>query len=184
MGTSNIVEGGCYHDGTPLPPLKTAPPSGVTRFHAWWHAGEDGAVAVYTRTRGVLVIGLVMAFWAIAAIVCWNLFPQYLAIPFAFGVIEFGQAVAAQRMAIIFTPTEVIYRPQISPPIRVPLKAIVSMRRTSLVYTLPLLSFRRYPKPAIALVLLLGQETVIPVDFSASGEIFRRLREATGMPIR
>ena len=38
-GTSQIVEGGCYHGGTPLPPLKTAPPRGVTRFRAWWHAG-------------------------------------------------------------------------------------------------------------------------------------------------
>jgi hypothetical protein len=84
------------------------------------------------------------------------------------------------RRAIIFTNAEIIYRPPLGPPRRVPI-AMVQHLTKSRVATSYLL--RASGRPGIIITLANGAKEAWPLDFDGRDEILQRLGALTGKAI-
>jgi len=102
----------------------------IRRWRRWWHAGEDGATAVYGNNFLWLVLFLLFIVVACSVLgLALNgegvlILVVVTLLPVAF-IFPTGMA----RVAIIFTETAVIYRPYFGRPKEAPYAEIVNVRR-------------------------------------------------------
>ena len=96
-------------------------------FQTWWRAGEETALVVYSKSfRKTILLQCCAfaAFWALPS------FRQYFLILLVVAVFALSRTLAEGRRAIIFTKSEVIYRPPLGRLRRVPLSKIQNLTRT------------------------------------------------------
>jgi hypothetical protein len=146
-------------------------------LHKWWRAGEEGAVVVYRKHNDVVLI-LLFVFCCVSGGICWQLFPEYPLLPFI-PVVVCAPIMAGCRIAIIFTPTAVIYRPDFGHPTRILFTGITSMRKVEIPSNWSKARF-----PGLLLELSLGQSLPMRLDMPRSNEILDRLRQATGNQVK
>jgi hypothetical protein len=135
-------------------------PSVLRRLWHWRHAGEDGALTIFSSKAGPILIVLL-----VALIAAWFLFPKIQAYPLilgAIGLVVALRTLADSRRAIIFTSAHLIYRPPFGPPVRIPLKDIIRVEDATAVR-----SFALRPRivNGIALTLSGGETHTLPLDF-------------------
>jgi hypothetical protein len=89
----------------------------------WWHAGEEHVVSKYEHRNSFEIVLYVIFVGAL-----WLLLPQYRLIPIILGLLSLPQIIAERRIALIFSPTEVIYRPPLGSPHHVKFEHILEIR--------------------------------------------------------
>jgi len=140
----------------------------------WRHAGETGSLAVYSKKIAALITVhgiLILIFWVLAM----RLGRARELVTYILLAVFGPRTIIEGRRAIIFTPTEVIYRPAFASPLHVPLQCIVSVRANLL---LDLFLLRPRYLSGVALTLTSGDTVKFPVDFKEQSEILRRLDAA------
>jgi len=149
----------------------------VARPYAKWrHAGEEGAIAVYTaRCWGVSVLLL----YAALSLCLFLAHLPYLLItgPLMFATIP---DLENARRAIIFTPAALRYRPTFGKLRGIAISHIFVLRRSRVTkdsYRAPL------SLPAIELTLLFGEKLTLALDREGADEIVDRLRKMTGLQL-
>jgi hypothetical protein len=161
-------------------PMLTAEPkhqsSLLGRFQSWRHAGEEGALAMYCKSVGGMCLLLVGGFAVFAFV-----FPQFIWTIVGIGAAALCYAFAMGRKAIIFTETEVRYRPIFARPRRVPIAKIQVLKRARV---LELILWRPVPRPGVILTLADGTTEAWPLDFEGPGEILQRLSALAGKEIQ
>jgi hypothetical protein len=150
----------------------------ITKFRSWFHAGEEGALAVYTKPyRMNLVIQSVglLAFWAVFPVL-----QGYSLGLMSIAAYALPRVVAEGRRAIVFSDSEFIYRPPFAPPVRVPFVQVLHFRRSKVTVSYLLrLGFVN----GIIVTLVEGSELAFPLDFKERDEILQRLISLTGKAI-
>ena len=144
----------------------------------WWHAGEEHVVTKY-ENRNLFEILLYVIF--IASL--WLLLPQkYLFIPVMFALTYVPYVIAERRIAIIFSPTEVIYRPAFRSPRRVKFEHIVEIRKTTV---------RRFVvgtfaglEPGVAVRIVGGETIEWNLHLPHPDHILQELGRMAGKPIK
>jgi hypothetical protein len=86
-----------------------------------------------------------------------------------------------RRRAIILTPKEIIYRPPLASPIRVPFCEVVGFEQTCF-YTTWLLRPRLVA--GLAITLKNGEKTMVPLNFADGAQVIKRLEAATMLPAK
>jgi hypothetical protein len=150
----------------------------MKKFRRWWHAGEEGALAVHTRPFRARVLLL-----CIVIVACWAYFPVMQKYPLCLllaALLAVPRSVAEGRRAIVFTDTEVRYRPPFAEPWRVRMADIQSLKPFKV--TLFTLS-RPHRVPGILLTMSGGESIALPLDFMERDEIVQRITAATGKVI-
>lgn len=143
----------------------------VHHMKAWWHWGEEGAVAIYKFKMTFFLIFQVIVF-----IVAYELSPHPGWSVIALLVIP--HTVLSFRRAIIFTETEVIHRPTLLPLRRVRFEEISSFKKGPA--HLPIGFVDAHPAPGVVLTLKDGRRLEFPMHGKDRPEILKRLTEATG----
>jgi hypothetical protein len=156
----------------------------------WWHSGEDAAIAVYPDGVGRMLIveaAVIVVFWLVLQLFS-HLLGRLLAIPvpgssfrLPFLIVVPSMALlttAEWRRAIIFTQTDLIYRPPFGELLQISLASIVSLR---LIWAKRLFCLRPILVTAVELHLIDGQERVIPLDFPRNSEILAHLCRLTNL---
>jgi len=133
--------------------------------------GQDENMVIFIRISAGIFFLIAIA----TAIVSWwqpgDLLVPLIALPM--GVLFLTPA----RYAIIFTPSEVIVRPQIGTPQRILYSAITRMTKT----TVP--SGKYGTAPALIIGLPFGQTYLLRLNVEHAEEMLRRLQEATGKQV-
>jgi hypothetical protein len=137
-------------------------------FRGWWRAGEDGAIAVYRQNNAIFLIVNGLFLLATAPVMIGFGYPALLAIPLS----TVARSIVERRRAIIFTPTELVYRPVFAAPIRAAFSDIVEVKEKGFTLTWML---RYLPVAGLILTLKNGDVQMIPMDFVERSEIVRRL---------
>jgi hypothetical protein len=146
-------------------------------FRRWLHAGEQGAVVVYSKPFGwrLLFQGSIT--------VSWLLIPslhRLPILPIVMGALMLPRTLAEGRRAIIFTQTEIIYRPPFARPCHFTIGCIQRIKRRRVtVYS----GLEPSPVPGVAMTLASGVKELLPLDFKDRAEILRRLSSVTGKAI-
>ncbi len=145
---------------------------------SWRHAAEDGAIEVYTKhvTRNLVLQGFALAAFLY---LFRHTFATVIAI-LVIVIIAVPRTLAEARRALIFTSTEIIYRPPLGPPRHVGLKKIESLTRSKVLTSYLL---RPVPRPGVVLKLSNGATEAWPLDFEDEGRILERLAVLTEKPI-
>jgi hypothetical protein len=137
----------------------------------WWYAAEEEPIAVYRQGKIHLVLaGIYLLLFSVITLAFGH--PGLLLV---FAPIVLRELVDG-RKAIIFTAKEVIYRPPLASPIRVPFCDVIGFEQKSF-YTTWLLR----PRLVAGLVITLknGEKPMIPLDFVEGTKIIERLEAAT-----
>ena len=87
---------------------------------------------------------------------------------------------AEGRRAIIFTQTEVIYRPPFARPISASIAGVQNIKRSKVLISYGL---KAYSVPGAVLTMANGETVALPLDFKERDEILRRLSAVTGKEI-
>ncbi len=139
----------------------------------WWQAGELGILTKYENRRpSDIIVQLVL----VAAL--WYVLPQkYWNIPAIFGVLSIPYVIAEQRIAIMFTNDQVVYRPAFRSPRRVKFEHINEITRVSV---------RRFVGgtfsgfyPGVQLRLIGGETVIWRLPESGATEALRHLQVMT-----
>jgi hypothetical protein len=120
------AEGIKDRSGTILALIVSHNSSYLNAFQSWRHAGEDSALVVYARPYRLRLLILCCMFVAF-----WKLFPllhQYPAVLPVMAAYAFPRVLAEGRRAIIFTKSDVIYRPPFGHPWRAPIADIANLK--------------------------------------------------------
>lgn len=146
-------------------------------FQSWWQAGEETALVVYAKNFRMTLLLQCCAFAAFCAIPS---FRRYILVLLVLTVLTLSRTVAEGRRAIIFTESEVIYRPALARLRRVPFSSIRNLTRTNVTVFYLL---RPSSRLGVTMTLTNGEEEVWPLDFNERDEVLRRLSAATGKTI-
>jgi hypothetical protein len=160
--------------GVTLGALRIGAP--LRAFRTWRHAGEESAVVVYSK-----------AFWGQLVYQCCILLAVGAYIPFMrlsltiIAMLIVPRTLAEGRRAVIFNPTEVIYRPPFARPARAPIEGINTLRRSKVT-----MFYWLRPRRAKGVLIGMadGTKVVLPLDFKGPNEILQRLSAATGKAIQ
>ena len=144
----------------------------------WWHAGEENMITKYENRNFWDVM-----FQVIFVIALWFLLPQrYTFIPIIFAFTYVPYVITEARIAIIFSPSEVIYRPLLRSPRRIKFEHIVEIRKVSV---------RRFVAGTFAgfdagvALRVLGGETVHwRLCIQNPAHVLQQLHRMTGKPIK
>ena len=90
------------------------------------------------------------------------------------------RTLAEGRRAIIFTNTEVIYRPPFAQSLCTAIAGIQSLKRSKVTLSFGLRAIRR---PGVMLTTMTGETTALPLDFKEREEILQRVSEVTGKTV-
>lgn len=138
----------------------------------WYHAGEEEAVAVYSKNMAPIIIvqaGLLVIFWfVLRAAHCQFVIPIV-------SLFIFPRALAESRRAIIFSRDEVIERPTLGSLRRVRLTMILRAERISTIQSYGLRPMRC---ESARLRLTDLSEHIIRLDVDHGQEVFDRLEAA------
>jgi len=137
---------------------------------AWWHMGEEDAIAVYRRRiwfESVIAIALgapLAGLWIVRFREWFLLVPGALFLLF--------RVLAEKRQAVIFSRDSVKYRPTFGAPRSVRLSEIADTNKCQV-----LLSFDWHAVfvSGVKLMLIDGSSFVLPLNFPNSKEILTRL---------
>lgn len=140
----------------------------ITSLVSWRHAGEEGAIAIFRKRVGV-IFALQVA--ALAALV-FSIFPQLTWVVVAIAVLALSTTLANGRRAIIFTETEVRYRPPLGSTRPVLISEIRGLTRSCVL--IPYL-IRSVLRPGVSITLANGATEVWPLDIEQPEEVLRRL---------
>lgn len=158
-------------------PIMTSIRSVMNSAADWLHAGEGNAMVVY-RKRLLLrllyqAIGMVLvSFFPV-------LYGNRPIILVVVAIVGFPRQLFEGRRAVIFTPTELIYRPAFGAPRRIPLASIAHLRCRKVVTPFNL---QVHPVPGVILTLKNGKVEAVPLDFKERPEIIQRLEALTRSP--
>ena len=147
-------------------------------LRSWLHAGEEGALIVYNKHYRVKLL-LVCCTLATS----WAFLPVMRQCPIGFLVIAafwLPRTLAEGRRAIIFTNTEVIYRPPFAQPLRTAIAGIQSLKRSKVTLSVGLRAIRG---PGVLLTTMTGETTALPLDFKEREEILQRVNAVTGKTV-
>ena len=148
---------------------------GFSALRSWVHAGEDGAVVIYPH-RNESWMGWVLA-WAGLFVILIN-YPTLWRTCFALTALNL---IFQRRRALIFSKTEVVYRPALGPPRRVLLTQIISIHSSTVAIATVFL--RELHVPGVVLELSNGERCAFPLEARNPREALERLREATGKEV-
>ena len=147
-------------------------------FWRWRHAGEEAATAIYSNQIAAraaaefLVLGVM---WAVLRVRYHD---------FGFGIaavlLVWGN-IGERRRAIVFTTSEVVYRPAYGPPVRVPFGKIVTLKAVRVARSFGISGIF---VSGLRLSLTNGETRVIATDFTNWQEIHQRIAEATGCDLQ
>lgn len=138
------------------------------KFHDWWHAGEEGAIAIYgSDSRVYLVIAGFCFLTAVAMTIIGWWRPVVLLV--TLGVI----GVSSSRYAIIFTASEFVVRPGFGDATRILYSSITRMT-----------SGYSGKQPAVILQLPFGQTYTLNPDVIDAQQMLQRLQQITGKQIK
>lgn len=140
------------------------------------HGSEGDTVAIY-RSR-IMVRALLLSI--VGFLVFEYFFPQYTRTILALAALSLPFPLVAVRRAIIFTRTEVIYRPAVGSSRRVVIAQIQWLTKCSMLVSD---GIRAVPQPAIKIVLPSGATETWPLFFDRPDEILQRLSSMTGKAI-
>jgi hypothetical protein len=136
-------------------------------FRSWRYAGEEAAVVIYAKSiKKTLLLqccGFAVFFLA---------FQQFIWSLVVVAMIVLPRTLAEGRRAIIFTETEVIYRPPLGSPRRVLIATIRDLVISPVLITYFLRTARR---PGVIMTLRDGATEAWPLDFEGRDEILQRL---------
>ena len=144
----------------------------------WWQAGEEHAVMKYQKQNGsdvLFCLFLIAVLWLILG-------PNYVGLKAALALMIFAEVVLERRIAILFTNSEVIYRPMLRTPRRIRFEHVVEIRKAT-VHRRSLGAFVGF-EPGVVLRILGGEVLTWPLPFARSDEILQQLARLTGRPIR
>jgi hypothetical protein len=149
-------------------------------FRSWLHAGEDRAIAIYNkryRLKFFLTCCILGGAWMFFFEMRERRGPIVLLGLTAFWL---PRALAEGRRAIVFTNTELVYRPPVGRPIRALIAGIQGIKRSKVARLVG-------PRPSFTTGVLLtmanGETIAMPLDFKERGEILQRLSAVTGKSI-
>jgi hypothetical protein len=145
---------------------------------SWWHAGEEGALVVFTKR--VLARFL---FVSIAFVGFWIFIPLFHQRPLALALlaaVALPRVLVEARRAIIFTETQLIYRPPLAGVRRIPIVGIQGLRSAKVARSYLL---RAAWVPGVLLRMKTGEMVSLPLDLKERHEILQRLSALVGEPI-
>jgi hypothetical protein len=135
----------------------------------------------------VIEAAIILVFWLMFRVIT-QVLGQLFAIPRSGALLRLpiliviayvGLLTAAEwRRAIIFTQTDVVYRPAFGELSRVSLKNIVSLNLTS---TMRLFCLKPTLVSAVELILVDGQKSILPLDFFQGSEMLTQLCRLTNL---
>jgi hypothetical protein len=147
----------------------------LASFKAWRRAGEEGALAAYRKSVRILCLvqlcGIALFVFA---------FPQLSWTTLGIGALAMCCNFGLGRRAIIFTETEVVYRPPLGPPRRIPVASIQRIKRSRVLVPYML---RDVTLAGVNLSLEDGTTLDWPLDFEAPEEILKRLSVLAGKTV-
>jgi hypothetical protein len=153
----------------------------IAAMRSWRHAGEQGAVVIYPyRGQNRLALCLV---WAILLILIIDRQPtlRHPAVWVTSFAVPATYIFAQRRRALILTADEVIHRPAVAQPTRVPFDVILTIRPAAVdVLTLFL---RPMMCPGVVLELANGETYSFPLGSRHPREALATLSKATGKEI-
>jgi hypothetical protein len=146
----------------------------------WWYAGEESLVRKYDNkfrnsAEVLAAAGILVALWFVL--------PQRdLIVVKALALIQIPWLIAERRLAIIFTPTEVIYRPALGSPRSIKFEYIVKIEKTHVPRTIAG-SFSGWDR-GVALRILGGEVVTWTLRFSDPDDVLQQLSRMTGKPVK
>src|SRR5438128_1914574 len=136
---------------------------------SWRHQGEEDANAVYNLgISGTLLL-------QIASVTALKLSTSDSLIWMFFAVLTIPYTIAARRRAIIFTATEVIYRPALISLRRAKFSEITALKMTSTAIPFGLIA--AIPVRGISMVFSTGRAIAFPLDLKKRSEVLQRLSD-------
>jgi len=155
------------------------------RYQQWRHAGEEHAIAIYRYSiRGDLVAAVIVSLFVglgFLALADNKILELLSAATF---LCLTASALAKRRIAVIFTESELIYRPALGSPRRFRLSGIqgISRGRIYVPWELFPLDWGAW-RPGIVLKLPYNQSFQMRLDLPRSDEIAKRLSDMSSISI-